>query len=151
MTEQEKGEKKASLGDGKITEEGLAKLRSLIGVKLRISQQFNGLASMEAIRNFCNGIGDINPIYRDRDYAAKTRYGRLTAPPSWYYSVFPTWVSVGLPGVHGFHSGNDWTFYKPLFEGDTVTPECEFMGYDEKRSKFSGRLIMLNMEARFFN
>ncbi|MFC1885559.1 MaoC family dehydratase N-terminal domain-containing protein [Thermodesulfobacteriota bacterium] len=156
MTDQDKEmkkekDKKASLGDGKITEEGLAKLRSLIGVKLRISQQFNGLASMEAIRNFCNGMGDINPLYRDRDYAAKTRYGRLTAPPSWYYSVFPTWVSVGLPGVHGFHSGNDWTFYKPLFEGDTVTPECEFMGYDEKRSKFSGRLIMLNMEARYFN
>jgi acyl dehydratase len=148
-TEKEKG--KAQLGDGRITEEGLTKLQALIGTKLRIGQQFNGMASMEAIRNFCNGIGDSNPLYRDREYAAKTRFGRMTAPPSWYYSVFPTWVSVGLPGVHGFHSGNDWTFIKPLMEGDTVTPECEFMGYDEKRSKFSGRLIMLNYEARYFN
>jgi len=30
----------AKLGEGRITDEGLAKLRSLIGTKLRISQQF---------------------------------------------------------------------------------------------------------------
>ena len=137
--------------DGAITEEGLAKLRNLIGTKLRITQQFNDLASRTAIRNYVNGIGDINPLYRDEEYAKNTRYGRLIAPPNWLYSVFPTWVSVGLPGVHGFHSGNDWEFYKPVFEGDTITPECIFKGYEDKKSEFAGRIIILREEARYHN
>ncbi len=75
---------------------------------------------------------------------------RLT-PPSWLYSVFPTWVSVGLPGVYGFHSGNDWECYKPIFVGDTITPECIFMGYEEKPSRFAGRTVIIHEEARYFN
>jgi acyl dehydratase len=143
--------KVGELGDGSITEEGLAKLRSLIGTRLRITQQFNDLASKTAIRNYVNGIGDFNPLYRDEDYAKETRYGHLIAPPNWLYSVFPTWVSVGLPGVHGFHSGNDWEFYKPIFAGDTITPECIFKGYEEKKSEFAGRTIILREEARYYN
>ena len=147
-----KAAKKAGeLGDGAITEEGLAKLRGLIGTKLRITQQFNDLASKTAIRNYVNGIGDANPIYRDEEYAETTRYRRLIAPPNWLYSVFPTWVSVGLPGVHGFHSGNDWEFYKPIFVGDIITPECIFQGYEEKKSEFAGRTVILREEARFHN
>ena len=145
-------QEKAKLGEGHITDEGLGKLRSLIGTKLRISQQFNGLASREAIRNFANGIGDTNPLWLDPEYARQTRYRRIVAPPSWYYSVFPTWVSVGLPGVHGFHAGTDWQFLKPLYEGDTVRPECEFLGYEEKpASKFAGRTVILYYESTFFN
>ncbi len=143
--------KEGKMQDGKITEEGLAKLRSLIGKKLRITQQFNDLASKTAIRNYVNGIGDVNPLYRDPAYAEETRYGRLIAPPNWLYSVFPTWVSVGLPGVHGFHSGNDWEFYKPVYEGDTITPECIFEGFDDKKSQFAGRIIILKEESRFYN
>ena len=145
-------QKEAKMGDGRITDEGLARLRSLIGTKLRITQQFNGLASKEAIRNFACGIGDTNPLWLDSEYAGKTRYGRIIAPPNWYYSVFPTWVSVGLPGVHGFHAGNDWQFLKPLYEGDTVRPECEYLGYEEKpASEFAGRTVIVYEEARYFN
>ena len=144
-------QKEGKMQDGKITEEGLDKLRGLIGKKLRITQQFNDLASKTAIRNYVNGIGDVNPLYRDPEYAKNTRYGRLIAPPNWLYSVFPTWVSVGLPGVHGFHSGNDWEFYKPVYEGDTITPECIFEGFDDKKSQFAGRIIILKEESRFYN
>ena len=142
----------AKLGEGRITDEGLAKLRSLIGTKLRISQQFNGLASKEAIRNFANGIGDTNPLWLDPEYTRKTRYRRIVAPPSWYYSVFPTWVSLGLPGVHGFHAGTDWQFFKPLYENDIIRQECEFLGYEEKpASKFAGKTVILYYRSTFFN
>ncbi len=148
MTAQEE----AKLGEGLITEEGLAKLRSLTGSKLRITQQFNGLASREAIRNFANGVGDTNPLWLTPAYARKTRYRRIVAPPNWYYSVFPTWISLGLPGVHGFHAGNDWQFLKPLYEGDTVKPECEFLGYEEKpASEFAGKTVILYYESTFLN
>lgn len=145
-------EDKTKMVEGRITDEGLANLQKIVGTKLRITQQFNGLASWEAIRNFANGIGDSNPLWIDRKYAKKTRYGSIVAPPNWYYSIFPTWISIGLPGVHGFHAGSDWKFFKPLYEGDTVRPECKLVGYDEKHaSKFAGRTVILNYESSFFN
>jgi len=144
-------EAKAGLPEGGITEEALEKLRSLIGIKLRIPNIFNEFASKEAIRNFANGIGDPNPLWRDEEYAKKTRYGRIVAPPNWFYSIFPTWVSLGLPGVHGFHSGSDWEFYKPVFYGDTIKPKCIFTGFEEKPSTFAGRTVILYYDSNFYN
>lgn len=142
---------RADMTEGRITEEGLEELRSLIGKKLRITQIFNQNASPEAIRNFANGIGDPNPLWRDEEYAKNTSYKSIIAPPSWYYSVFPTWVSVGLPGVHGFHSGSDWEFYKPVFCGDKINPEYIYAGFDEKKSNFAQRIIKMKGDSYFYN
>ena len=132
----------AEMAEGLITDEALEEWRKRIGIKLRIGNIFNELASKDAIRKFADGIGDVNPLWRDEEYAKKTRYGRIVAPPSWVYSVYPTWVLQGLPGVHAFHSGNDWEFYKPIFEGDKITPECIFTGFDVKKSEFAGKLVL---------
>ena len=144
-------EKVAKVSEGSITPEALEQWRDRIGTKLRISQVFNKYVSYEAIRNYVNGIGDINPLFRDEEYAQKTRYGRLIAPPNWLYSVFPTWVLQGLPGVHAFHSGNDWKFHKPMFLGDTITPECIFTGFDVKGSQFAGKTAFEYQRAYFYN
>ena len=89
-------EKKKGLVEGKITEEALAQLRSRVGMKLRIHHDCgNRNVSEETIRKFVNGTGDINPLYRDQEYAKKTRYGKLVAPPSWLYSVFQMGVMQG--------------------------------------------------------
>lgn len=137
--------------EGVLTEQALEEFRKRIGIKLRIPNLYNELASRDAIRHFANGIGDPNPLWREEEYARNTKYGRIIAPPSWLYSVFPTWVLQGLPGVHAFHSGNDWEFYLPVYEGDRIKPECIFTGFEEKSSQFSGRFIMEYQEARFYN
>ena len=147
MADQTKG----VLAEGVIDDESLGVFRSRVGIKLRVSNTFNEYATPEAIRKFVNGIGDTNPLYRDPEYGKKTRYGRLAAPQNWVYSVFPTWVLQGLPGVHAFHSGNDWEFYKPILEGDRIVPECIFTGFEEKRSEFAGRFVMEYQDARFIN
>lgn len=141
----------AKMEEGRITEEALQEFKRRIGTKLRIGNIFNELACKEAIRKFVDGIGDPNPLWRDEEYVRGTRYGRLAAPPSWLYSVFPTWVLQGLPGVHAFHSGNDWRFHKPILVGDTITPECVFTGFEEKKSEFSGRTVMEYQHSRFTN
>jgi len=144
-------EEKGVLAEGVITDEALREWEDRIGLDLRISNIFNRTVSYEAIRNYVNGIGDNNPLYRDEEYASKTRYKRLVAPPNWLYSVFPTWVLQGLPGIHAFHSGNDWVFYKPIFLGDIVTPECKFMGFDVKSSKFAGKTVFEYQRSNFYN
>jgi len=139
------------LSEGELTNEALEEYKERVGLSLRITGVFNQTVSYEAIRNFVNGIGDSNPLYRDKEYAKKSRYGALIAPPNWLYSIFPTWVSHGLPGLHGWHAGNDWEFYKPIYINDYITPKCIQVGFDVKESRMAGRSIINYERAEFYN
>jgi acyl dehydratase len=81
--------KEIKMADAVITDEMIAKMRQLTGKKLRIENSINNEeATRIAIRKFADGIGDSNPLWNDEEYAQKTRYGSIVAPPSWIYSVF---------------------------------------------------------------
>ncbi len=150
MSDKETEGQKVHLSEGRITDEALEELSQRVGSKFKI-EAFHTFVCEDTIRHYVDGIGDINPLYQDKKYAAKTRYGKLVAPPSWLYSVFPTWIPQGLKGVHAFHSGNDWTFYKPLLDGDTITPELTFTHFDDKKSQFAGRIIIVHYDDNFYN
>jgi len=96
---------------------------------------FNTQASRDSIRHFADGIGDTNPLFRDREYARKTKYGRMIAPPSFLYSV--RWLSPGrgFTGAHGWYSGGEWEWYRPIHEGDELTVVCVLLNQDEKAGK----------------
>ena len=150
MSDTDAERQKVHLSEGMITDEALEELSRRVGSKFKIDP-FHTLVCEDTIRHYVDGIGDINPLYGDKEYARKTRYGRMVAPPSWLYSVFPTWIPQGLKGVHAFHSGNDWTFHKPLLEGDTISPELTFTHFDDKKSQFAGRIIIVHYDDNFFN
>lgn len=122
---------------GKITEAGLAKLRELRGVTMRAREPYyNTEATLDTIQHFCQGYGDDNPLYNDREYAKGTRYGALVAPPLFLYSVL--WgTQFGLPGVHAWYSGGEWEFFKPILEGDTFTYAEVFEDIIMKESKMA--------------
>ena len=44
-------------------------------------------ASLDNIRRFGDGVGDYNPLWRDPDHAAASRFGAITAPPILIYGV----------------------------------------------------------------
>jgi acyl dehydratase len=143
-----------SAREGRITEEGLKKLRDLDGTKLRISKMRigNELVCKETIKRFVDGVGDVNPLWQDEEYAKKTRYETIVAPPSWLYSVIGPGVQHGLPGVHSFHAGDDWEFYKPILLGDRVRGEAIAKGYDEiKGSTFAKRIIKQYQDRLYYN
>jgi acyl dehydratase len=105
-----------------ITEKMLEDVRKLIGTKIRIEQCIsNEEATRIAIQKFADGIGDTNPLWTDPEYAAKTRYGTIVAPPSWVFSVF-SGVQYGYRGIGGFHSASTIEFYLPIVRNDTITP-----------------------------
>ena len=144
------------LESGKITTEDIARLRTRLGSFNRPRQYgvglFNEDASRSAIRHFCQGIGDTNPLYWDRSYAQQTKFGTLIAPPCFLYSVY--WCSGrtgGLPGVHGFHAGNDWEWYRPIYLDDQISVQEQFTGLEEKKSEFAGTILIQSSETRYFN
>lgn len=141
----------ACIMEGRITDEALAEFKSRVGKKLRISELGNELACKETITRFARGVGDVNPLWNDAEYASKTSYGCLVAPPSWLYSVVGAGAQQGLKGVHGFHSGDDWTFCKPVLINDRIRCEEIFSGVEEKTSSFAKRMIIEYRDRCYYN
>jgi len=124
----------------------------MIGICLRPEGPFVQDATVDTIRNFCNGIGDLNPLYRNAEHGRTSQYGSVLAPP-----LFPMaygWIGRGrwgFPGVHGFFGGNDWEFFRNIRLGDRISAIERVVGIEEKESKFSGRLVLQYMQAEFTN
>jgi acyl dehydratase len=141
----------AKVAEAMLTDEWITEWEDRIGLTLRAGSVFNQTVSPEAIRNFANGIGDANPLYREEEYAKNTRYGALIASPGWTASVFPHWVLQGLPGIHADHSASNWEFLKPIYVNDKITPKCYFVGFDVKRSKFAGKTVFEYQKFEYWN
>ncbi|MGZ5177016.1 MAG: FAS1-like dehydratase domain-containing protein [Burkholderiales bacterium] len=138
--------------EGKITDEAIAAAKAMIGMRLRPEGPYLQDVTVDTVRNFCNGIGDLNPLYRDSEYGRNSRYANVIAPP-----MFPMaygWLGRtrwGLPGVHGFYAGNDWEVFRNLRPGDRISAEERVVAVDERQSEFSGRLVIQYVEAHFVN
>lgn len=133
-----------SEGHSSITEEMIARSRSRIGQVWRPEEPyFNVAATKDTIRHFVNGVGDLNPLFRDQKYAQKTKYERLVGPPCFLYSVY--WPNGGgsfMPGIHAWHSGNDWEWFLPILDEDEFTYEVTLKDVVEKKSQMSGRTFI---------
>lgn len=144
--------KQGDMAQGIITEEMIEEMRQRAGTKMRIDDAINNeVATYPAIRRFADGIGDSNPLWRNREYAAKTAYGGLVAPPSWVKSVC-SGVQSGWRGMGGFHAGSEDEFYKPVLLNDRITPELIYLGFEgPTESKFAAKMIKDLHEMRYFN
>jgi acyl dehydratase len=129
--------------EARLTDEMLAEVRKLVGTKLRITNSVNNEeATRMAILKFADGIGDTNPLWTDSEYAEKTRYGSIVAPPSWVFSVF-SGIQYGFRGVGGFHSASDIEFYLPIIRNDKIIPEMICTGIEgPKRSGFAEKTVI---------
>jgi len=137
--------------EGKLTDEAFAAARALIGCKLRPEQYLRD-ASVDSIIIFGNGIGDLNPLYRDQEYARWTRFGSLIAHPCFPWTHhWPGRSYWGLPGVHGFGVTIDCEFYRNVRPGDRVNIWNRVLDIKEKPSKFSGRMAMQYLESTYTN
>jgi acyl dehydratase len=139
------------LTHGRITAEGVEKLRRMVRHELRQTFRFNTEVTHDNIRHYCWGVGDDNPLWMDPAYASGTDYGGPVAPPGYLWTLHPTWVQIGLPGVHGFHSGSDWTFHRPILSGDRPKLTIWLEDVVEKRGRFGGNSVILYFRSVFSN
>jgi acyl dehydratase len=101
----------------------------------------------EPIRRFADAVGDLNPLYWDEEYAKKSRYGSIIAPPGfisslWFAGRSAKWgpgerpsESLGPPGVMAaleqagysriLDTGIDYEFFHPVKAGDTILSTTE--------------------------
>lgn len=141
---------------GKITEEAVAKMKNRIGKTFPINEPFVRYVNIDSVTHVARAIGDDNPLFIDPEYAKKSRYGKVVAPPALFYAV--AWGSwdlrhgQGLPGVHGLHSGDSWKFIQPVLEGDEIHATKTLVRIDPMEGRMAGNKTMIQAdEIRFYN
>jgi acyl dehydratase len=145
---------------GKITDESVELMRRRIGYPnptLRAGIHggaWNEIATADAVRRWSLCMGDDNPFYIDRDYARKTRWGDVIAPPGFEksmgilrYKQLPEELkdtNKALRGVQLFYSGGENFYYKPITEGVKLYRSKWVDKVEVKESQFAGRSVIVS-------
>lgn len=96
-----------------------------------LAHQPSKQASLDNIRRFGDGVGDYNPLHRSEKHAADSRFGMMTAPPTFIYSVSLGVVAgetgnidrkrVSTQFLPVNYAGADIEWLRPIWVGDTIT------------------------------
>jgi acyl dehydratase len=143
--------------EARITDEGIAQLRSRIGIAHPnpVPAHYQR-PNRDAFRNVARAYGDDNPLWCDPDYAKASRWGEPIASP----------VLVGgdsmigedvltaddlarqgelkgdpLRGVHAFYSASEREWWAPLRENVRVKRRNALVAALDKTSEFGGRSV----------
>ena len=145
-------EKMVVMPDSTITQKMIEDMRAKLGLKLKVDDStHNEYATRMAILKFTEGIGDPNPLWTDEEYAKKSRFGRIIAPPSFVWACFAH-VMFGWRGLGGFHAGCDVEFKKPIFIGDKISAECVFESFEgPKESSYADETIIDHFQNHYWN
>lgn len=129
---------------GKLTDEGIERLRSRIGQPVkRRTRPFCRHLTEDIVLNWARAIGDMNPLYSDPDYARESTHGGLLASPTVLYSTsnVVSGAVEGLPGVHAMYAGTEWNWLAPLRAGDMISSEAWLDDVIVKQTRFAGRAL----------
>lgn len=82
--------------------------------------------TLDAIQKYCRVVNDMHPLYFDEEYAKKSRYGGLIAPPAIHillmFSCTPTDDWMRSPGT--VNAGQSWSYNKPARPDDVIRLEA---------------------------
>lgn len=105
-------------------------------------------ANLDNIRRFGDGVGDYNPLWRDEAHAAESRFGMITAPPPFLYSVTLGVVAgetgaikrrrVSTEFLPVNYAGAEIDFIRPIWRNDRITAEEQVGETIRKTSKRIG-------------
>jgi acyl dehydratase len=114
-----------------------------------------------AVRRYADAVGNGNPLYRDEEYAKKTRYGGLIAPPGFFgwpvktepqsESVLAAMAAVEKAGYHRLLDGGIvYDFFRPVRAGDRLIVYMKVRDIVERESK-GGSMIVMELEANYLD
>ena len=112
-----------------------------------------------AIQRYAQAIGDPNPLYNDPDFAGKTKYGRLLAPPGFTgwpakagrptEKLFAFLVKAGAP-PRILDGGIEFGFIEPIGTGDVLTATSKIANVTERETKL-GKTMFTTAEVTYVN
>ena len=114
-----------------------------------------------AIRRYAEAVGNNNPLYYDEEYASKSRYGGIIAPPGFFgWSVKAVTTSEGIVGLMtaminaGYagilDGGISYEFYQPVRAGDTLVASPKVKDVTAKEGR-TGTMMICQFETSYLN
>ncbi len=125
----------------------------------------------ETIRRFADAVDDSNPLYWDEEYAKKSRYGSIIAPPGFisspWFSGRPTkWgkkstssseargdliLALAKAGFwRALDGGIEYEFSCPVRAGDTITASSRIKDIIGREGR-TGKMVFLIRETTYTN
>jgi 3-hydroxybutyryl-CoA dehydratase len=102
----------------------------------------------DAIERYCRSVGDLHPLYFDENFAKKSRYGGLIAPPSIHillmFACTPADDWMRSPGT--VNAGQSWSYNVSARPGDRIRLDARALDKFIKK----GRLFVVHDNV-FFN
>jgi acyl dehydratase len=118
--------------------------------------QSHRLVTEEVIKNFAWNTGCNNPLYVDPEYAGKTRWGGVIAPPGRFvhYIAETGYLPQGriIEGMNHLYGGTTYEYHDVIRPGDTFHIQDEFFGVTEKSVKEKPyRLLIMSSRRDYIN
>ena len=134
--------------DSLITEE----LRSKIGIESapEVHEIEKGM-----IRRFVLAIDDLNPLWQDEEYARKSRYGGIIAPPTFVLTVgfdeLQQQLQESIPGGGILHGSTELECYQPVRAGDIITVTSKITNIRERQDRRMGKMAFVTLDITYKN
>lgn len=110
------------------------------------------------IKKFAEAIEDTNPLWQNEEYANKSKYGSIIAPPTFFSFLrsfefivqFVEAVNTKWHLKRTVNASNELEYYLPLKLGDKISVTEKLTEIKEKEGK-SGKLVFLVFETTYKN
>jgi acyl dehydratase len=122
-----------------------------------INERFVVEATRDNIKNFADAVGDANPLWINEEYARKSRFKGITAPPTFLYNInhgsAPAFVHGKPPqaNLSLLYAGAELEFFRPIRLGDEFIVKGKSTGIVRKESKSLGPMLFATGEACYYN
>lgn len=109
------------------------------------------------VMRFVEAVEDPNPLWQDEEYARKTIYGGLMAPPNLLCTVIAgagggrLRVKSSTPRRGGVAGGDELELFQPVMVGDVITSRAKLIDIQERTGKDGTKRIYAIVETTFKN
>lgn len=138
-----------------LSEQQIDDARKLIGVWLRRDVHTPSIyepLSVHDIRRWARySVGDDNPLFSDADYAKRTIWGSMIAPPTFLYTIDSGIIAPGLPGIQWIFAGSRFEHFLPVKVGDTITARARLIDVQVREGSNAPRYVNQVGEVLFTN
>ncbi|MFI6361392.1 MaoC family dehydratase N-terminal domain-containing protein [Nocardia sp. NPDC050630] len=149
---------------GVLTDQAIERSRRRLGIpNPQRNPPHNYQVTWDGVRHFAFGYGDDNPLYCDPEYAQRTRWGSLIAPPTFLYTMGedaapkPDAETKALlkgdpfAGLGSYQAVMEFEWWQPLRLGDRSRVLQTQVGVQPKRSSFGGRTAHVTQDYLYTN
>ena len=133
-----------------IDSQVIKELESRVGVE---GQPFVYDIEKGLIRRFTRAIGDPNPLWQDEEYAAKTSYGGIIAPPNFILTLgFDKILQVFIldSSITVLHGSTEIECHQPVRPGDVITVTPTIKNVRERQGK-TGKMLFVIFDMVYKN